>query len=243
MYNINIRDMHTVWGNTVKVVHRLNTNDWLTAESILKHDEYKSRKVSYNKGDVFVDIGSHIGAWGLLMASINPTYKVYCFEPIPENYEIILKTIEVNNLKNMFVYNLAISDVSGNTEKIYYASDDTDFGREHKFVGSMQGGSSDYIEVPTLGLHELLEWVGEKSCRVMKIDCEGCEIKGFGYMKPEELKQFDYIVGEFHPWNTNSKQFFDMFNGLFENIAFKFSPSEEDYKLQSFMFKRIEAKL
>ena len=238
MYKIITNEMETFWGYKVKVVHRLETNDWLTAMSILQYDEYKAKDISYNEGDVFVDIGSHIGIWGLLMATKNPSYRVFCFEPIPENYEIIKQVIEENNLKNMFVYNLAVSDKSHETEKIYYTKDDTNFGKEHHFVGSMQGGSSQYIEVPTIALNDILDYIEAKQCRVLKIDCEGCEIKGFGNITSENLDRIDYIVGEFHPWSTSSQAFFEMFKGKFDNMNF-FNVGSEIFTLQEFIFKRI----
>lgn len=236
MYELMKKNMTTFWGDKVKILHRLNTSDTFTADAILLYDEYMAKGFSYKNGDVFIDIGSHIGMWGLLMAIHNPSFKVHCFEALPENVEIINKLIIQNKLNNMFVYNLAITDETNSTERIYYTPDDTDFGKEHKFIGS-NGGGGEHIDVPTLALGDILNYVGETKCRVMKIDCEGCELKGFASISHEDLDKIDIIVGEFHPRNITSKAFFDMFNGKFDNIS-QFQDSDESYVLQDFMLKR-----
>ena len=79
MYKIIEGKIRTVWDKEVKYAHRLGTTDNMTAEAILQYDEYASKDFTYKKGDVFIDIGSHIGAWGLLMASIDKSYQVHCF--------------------------------------------------------------------------------------------------------------------------------------------------------------------
>jgi len=237
MYKIIESKIKTAWGHEVNYAHRLGTTDSMTAESVLKYDEYASKSFTYKKGDIFVDIGSHIGTWGLLMASLDPSYIVHCFEPIPENCEVIKKTIAINHFKNMFVYNVAISDTSEGTTRIYYTPDDTDFGKAHKFIGSADGGSREFIDVQNMSLNDVFNIVGDNNVRVMKLDCEGCELKGFASLKPENLEKIDIVVGEFHPRNNNTKSFFNLFNGRFDNIS-NYPHEEEIRNMQNFAFKR-----
>ena len=51
---------------------------------------------------VVVDIGSNIGYYTLIAAKIlGSSGKVYAFEPEPNNYELLLKNIEVNGYTNI----------------------------------------------------------------------------------------------------------------------------------------------
>lgn len=67
----------------------------------MQYDEYGSKKFSYQDGDTFIDLGSHIGIWALTMASLNPTFKVYAYEPIPENFRLLQTNKEQNGLNNL----------------------------------------------------------------------------------------------------------------------------------------------
>jgi len=61
------------------------------------------------EGDIFVDIGANIGYY-LLHGSylVGTTGIVFGFEPIPKNFEFCKKNVELNNLKNVVLYQYAL---------------------------------------------------------------------------------------------------------------------------------------
>jgi FkbM family methyltransferase len=62
-------------------------------------------------GDVFVDIGAHIGLFTLIAARrVGNTGRVYAFEPCSETYQRLLANVELNRLTNVSCYQLALSD-------------------------------------------------------------------------------------------------------------------------------------
>ena len=63
-------------------------------------------------GDIFIDTGAHYGFYTLAAGS-STKCRVISFEPSPASYEILVKNIEKNGLKNVESFNLALSDSAG----------------------------------------------------------------------------------------------------------------------------------
>uniref|UniRef100_A0A6M3Y0T1 Putative methyltransferase n=1 Tax=viral metagenome TaxID=1070528 RepID=A0A6M3Y0T1_9ZZZZ len=234
MYDIVCCEMETVWGKPLKINYRLNTNDLDIATSILSShfNEYHVEKFSYVDGDVFIDLGSHIGMWSILMASRSPTFKVYSYEAIPENYEIIMMNKESNNLANLYPFNIAIAD-----SIIYYPKRPRDkFIGAHRWIGSPQGGDK-YIVVPSITLDEVFDSNKIDRCRVLKTDMEGSEIKAFRDISERNLKKIDYVIGEFHPWNVGINTFYSYFQKHFIDATTLVYEKKGNMNLQNFLYK------
>lgn len=57
----------------------------------------------------FVDIGAHYGYFSLVAAKTKKVKKIIAIEPVLENYIILNKNLEINNVKNCKTYNIAAS--------------------------------------------------------------------------------------------------------------------------------------
>jgi FkbM family methyltransferase len=68
-----------------------------------------------NPGMTCIDVGAHIGFYTCLIASlVGAGGRVYAFEPMPSNYELLLKNIEENKFQErVLAYPNACSDVHG----------------------------------------------------------------------------------------------------------------------------------
>jgi len=234
VYEIQTREMETVWGFPLTINYRLDTNDLDIARSILSphFNEYHVEKFTYHDGDTFVDFGSHIGMWAILMASYSPTFKVYAVEPIPENYNLIQMNIQSNNLTNVTPLNVAISD-----SIIYYPERPRDkFIGAHRWVGSPQGGDK-YITVPAISLDELFDKYNIQHCRVLKTDMEGSEIKTFRDVSDRNLQKIDYVIGEFHAWGEDVETFFSYFHNFVDVSSSVDYPKKGKCDLQNFLYK------
>jgi len=75
--------------NTDDFKHASFAKDLGTKAFLLKH---------LNDFDVFLDIGSGIGEWSILLA--NKQVKCHAFEPVTSNYHSLLKNIKLNSLHN-----------------------------------------------------------------------------------------------------------------------------------------------
>jgi len=69
---------------------------------------------------VFVDIGGNIGYYAILESTLSPEGKVFAIEPVPQNYSLLKKNIELNNCHNVQIFNYSIGDMKGNSEMYIY---------------------------------------------------------------------------------------------------------------------------
>ena len=92
--NIAVYPVKTIWGTVANMHYRVGTTDRDTIDAIMIHDEYMAKSFTYRDGDIFMDFGSHVGSWAILMAIKNPTFMVFTFEPVPENVQLIKQNIK-----------------------------------------------------------------------------------------------------------------------------------------------------
>lgn len=58
-----------------------------------------------------IDIGAHVGLFSLQLAHLFS--DIYCFEPAPDTYKLLLQNIAINSPCNMRPFQLAVSDTPG----------------------------------------------------------------------------------------------------------------------------------
>jgi FkbM family methyltransferase len=125
------------------------------------------------RGDVFYDIGAHVGFYSLLAAQIvGQAGHVYSFEPLPRNIAYLEKHIAMNHLEDIVsVYECAISDTNGIARFITGGDSliDSFMGRVKDAPGGM--------EIQTVSLDNLVERETLRPPSVLKIDIEGAEYK------------------------------------------------------------------
>lgn len=90
---------------------------------ILNFDAYEQKEINMifrliSDGSVIFDIGANIGWYSLNIRNKIKNSFIYAFEPIRSNYDLIKKNIRLNNLNNIKVYNLGLSNK--NDKIIFY---------------------------------------------------------------------------------------------------------------------------
>jgi FkbM family methyltransferase len=79
--------------------------------------EYKKRIIFENRvrqGSTVLDIGAYVGFYTVLASIlVGPTGKVYAFEPLPRNLEYLREHLRINNITNVEVIDVAVSDSFG----------------------------------------------------------------------------------------------------------------------------------
>jgi len=127
------------------------------------------RFLRLKKGDVFVDIGAHIGKYTCMGAKmVERGGLVVAIEPHPANYAVLIRNIENNDLRNVKVLNIAAYDRDCKIPLFIGSLSDY-----HSVMMNMGFGS---IEVTAKKLDNvLLDELGVEKVDWVKIDVEGAE--------------------------------------------------------------------
>ncbi len=114
-----------------------------------------------------LDIGSHLGYFTCIAGKLASNGTVNAFEVDPKCSSLIKKNIEINNLKNVTINNLAVSDKS---EIIRIPIED----KPNPGLVINSGSQGSYIEVNSIGIDNFIK---ERNIKpdFIKIDVEGAE--------------------------------------------------------------------
>ncbi len=81
------------------------TNELPVQEALRRH---------LHPGDVFYDVGSNVGFFALIAARlVGPSGRVYAFEPVAENAELVRANAALNGFENVQVITVAVGARSG----------------------------------------------------------------------------------------------------------------------------------
>lgn len=92
-------------------------NDMVVKGLMAKNWENKTRDVWVNivktltPDDVIWDVGAYTGYYAMLTASLVKN-KIYCFEPLKSNFEVLMKNINSNKFYNIKAFDFALSDTN-----------------------------------------------------------------------------------------------------------------------------------
>lgn len=118
--------------------------------------EMKIAKKMIKKGDIVVDIGANIGFWTLVFAElVGKSGHVFAFEPGPENFRILQKNVEINNLQNVTLSSKAISDKPSKT-KLFLSYESND----HRIYDPKDNREA--VEIETITLDEYFKNFDQK---------------------------------------------------------------------------------
>ena len=132
------------------------------------------------KMKVFYDIGANIGYYSLLAEMENPEIKVVAFEPASGPLFYLKENTRLNNFKNIFIENIALSEKNG--EIRFFEIENKKYTYlEHNLTGESNAGSKTKnrnfvpIQVNTKTLDSYIKEVNEGKIDLIKMDTEGTE--------------------------------------------------------------------
>lgn len=162
---------------------------------------------------VILDIGGHIGSFGVYAKSKWPDAQLIAIEPCRESAQLYRKNLKDNGLnKNSVVITAGISYDpdrtclihSPNTTGGHLLRNKTDadmYSRE----GYRGYSGVDKYNVKTVTIEDICEKYKIGTIDLSKWDCEGGEVDAFLNMSPETRKKFRVMVGEYHLWNNDTR--------------------------------------
>ena len=161
------------------------------------HVEYFRQRARYERdwlrfigqgmagGAGFIDIGAHAGIFTIAAAQAFPDRQVIAVEPLPANFEWLLRNIRLNRLDNVEPVRAAVSDRSGSVP--FFVNPLQDGGGSLRAFDSYRTGNvavdarayqqahprfQERVPVETRGLDELV-----RGPSVLKVDVEGGELE------------------------------------------------------------------
>lgn len=158
----------------------VNTTDIGVAEPLIKagiYEEFETEvfKKLLTSNTTFIDIGANIGYYTLLSSDIIKKGYIYSFEPVITNYELLVKNVNLNDLKNVKIFQKAISYKNG---KVKIFIDEKNLGNHSLAENNIVDKSkSEFFEVETITLDSFIKTFKEyiDGNIVIKIDTQGAE--------------------------------------------------------------------
>ena len=133
------------------------------------------------EGNVFVDVGAHIGYLSLVARSmVGETGKIYSVEPEYNNFEQLSDNIAINLYDNVHPIRAVVTDHSG--METLYVNIDNDGGHALwdcglHFLNQKTRENPQTVQVEAITLDELAEKEGINHINLLKIDTEGAELR------------------------------------------------------------------
>lgn len=220
-------------------------------------------------GDVFIDAGTNIGFYSIMMAKkVAPNGKVHSFEPIPQNYDLFLRNVELSKVNSNIQ---KIPKALWNKEEILsFSRAKTETRNDGQFTaGHIENKSEESdIQCETIRLDNYVKENNLTQINFIKMDIEGSELnalKGayetlsrfkplillevcretcerFGYT-PEDLwsylKQFEYKI-----WtsgtNPSSSRHLENFDKIDQKNVFLYHGKFPSHVLEQWDYKEIK---
>jgi len=205
--------------NSVKInLYKDSVLSKLIYEGNFELDEISFVNNILKDGDVFIDIGSNIGLFSLIASNlVGRNGKVISFEPSPKTFKRLEENIELNELQNVKLNNIGLSDKKG-TLKLHVSENGHDAW--DTFASDLNNIKyQNSIEVNINTLDNEIENIGVNNIKLIKIDVEGWE-KFVLLGAIETIKKFSPILLiEFTAENTenagyNVLQIYDIVTNL-----------------------------
>ena len=210
----------------LKIKIRKHSTDLMALTHVWLIEEYKSKNFEIKDTDVIIDVGGHIGLFSLYASQFCKNGLIYSFEPVPENYNLLIDNIQSNDLNQIKSFNLAVSNSNSNV-KLYLNDDEAGH--------SMFSKSSKTITVDSISLQQIFDDNNIENCNFLKLDCEGTEYEILQNLPLSYFDKIEKIVIEYHMADSHpellenlkklliSQNYFLKTKKLFSDIGFLYA--------------------
>jgi FkbM family methyltransferase len=181
-------------------------------------------------GMTVVDVGANVGIHTSIAArSVAPQGTVYGFEPVPENYEILVRNLARNQLTNVVLEQLAIGNEVGRST-IYL--EDRSIGT-HSLLRSGTSNPAQSLSVPVTTLDNYFANEMPDVVNLLKIDVEGYEpnvLMGAVSL----LGRTDQLLIEYNRVSIEANGGVDAFVNLLAGFDYLYEIDERSHVLKRF---------
>jgi len=199
---------------------------YLLKKEIFEKREYQF--LSKNNQPKIIDCGANIGMSVLFFKMLYPNSSILAFEPNPQAFEMLVKNIEENNLRNVTTINAALSNKNGLIS--FYQSNEPDSLRGS--TNSVRGGKNKY-QVKTI---KLSSYIDDFDIDLIKMDVEGSEWEVLDDLKEaDKLRKCKQYLIEYHHNIMNEPSRLSTFLSSFEKMGYTYkirASFKEDRRFQ-----------
>ncbi len=128
-------------------------------------------------GDTVIDAGANVGQYSLLASTqVGPSGQVHAFEPVPRNFAALSRNVQLNNLSNVRLNQIALWNEP--SELVFERPEEPDsnngsFGAINP--GNAASTNQTRVTVPAIPLDQYVEENQLASVDFIKMDIEGAE--------------------------------------------------------------------
>ena len=183
-----------------------NFIDWYIIIETVVLDCYRYNK----KEDAVIDIGAAFGDFSIFAAK--KASHVYSIEPEPSSYDLLLKNINNNQIKNIRTYPIALSSTA---KSIKLSIDNSNHNHSNAF------NKHNSINIKAMTLSEFINKNVTESNIYIKCDCEGGEYDIFKNIPKGVFNKIDKISMEYHIFTDEHKTQFNVLKNTFIDNDFK----------------------
>jgi FkbM family methyltransferase len=165
---------------------------------LYNYHEMSFMKEFLREGDVFLDLGAHIGVFTLFASrAVGKTGKVVSLEPHPQSYHRLCQHLELNSINNVIALNVAASD----KEEICTMglTQEGQLGTNTLLFDELRPQESSGTSVECYPLAGILRRYDISTIRGFKIDIEGYEYRVLKEFFFHTRKEFypEFIIVEY----------------------------------------------
>jgi len=209
--------------------------------------ELKLLQKMIKPGSKVLDAGANIGAVAIVLAKVQPSASIYCFEPDPLNFSLLNINIVLNGVRNVFPFNFALGK---NQQFIKMYLNPTNFGDHRSSKCDKQDlGENIFKESKTLILkvnpvEVLSENFGNRifnSFDILKIDTQGADFEILESCIPL-LHRGSIVSIEYSPYhliaNGTTKDEVEYLASEFSSVK-KICPKAKSFELEDINVKQL----
>lgn len=179
-----------VFRNDLIVKLRTSSTDIQALANVWINEEYKKTGFEIKNDDTIIDIGAHVGLFTLYASQYCKVGRIFCLEPIKNNFDLLSENVQINQLSNVKCINKAVHN-KNNSIRMYLSETDN-------AAHSVFGNGNEHVDVNATTLSEIFNAENIQICNLLKMDCEGSEYEIFEATADEYLKKIQKICLEYH---------------------------------------------
>jgi len=124
---------------------------------------------------VIIDIGANAGYFSLYAASRFSGAKLFAYEPMPPNFEQLMRNVNMNKNSKITAFQKAVADYSGETVMIFDNSEYFPTTAQMLIYESKLDNKNNRLTVQCVTIKDIFDENRLDVCDFLKMDCEGAE--------------------------------------------------------------------